>query len=108
MKNVLKKVSAIAMALTLLGSGTAIATKIDPKSDTTITASAACNHNCSRNAVYEPWTTYANLYEWVTLANGRRQYKKVGVKQYRRVWTECSECGYRFGQAYWDYRVKYD
>ncbi len=45
MKNVLKKVSAIAMALTLLGSGTAIATKIDPKSTNTITASAACQYH---------------------------------------------------------------
>lgn len=40
MKNIIKKVSAFAMAFTLLGAGTAIAKEIAPSSDTTLTASA--------------------------------------------------------------------
>jgi hypothetical protein len=40
MKNIIKRVSAFAMAFTLLGSGTAIAKNVNPKFDTAITASA--------------------------------------------------------------------
>lgn len=49
MKNVLKKVSAIALAFTLLGSGTTIAKKIDSKSTNTLTASAACQYHRADN-----------------------------------------------------------
>lgn len=41
MKNVIKKISALAMAFTLIGAGSTIVTKVSPNSDTTITASAA-------------------------------------------------------------------
>ena len=41
MKNVLKKISAIAMAFALLGTGTTIAKNVNPKSVNTLTASAA-------------------------------------------------------------------
>ena len=41
MKNVFKKISAIAMAFTLLGAGTTIAKNVNPKSVSTLTASAA-------------------------------------------------------------------
>ena len=41
MKNIIKKVTAFAMAFTLLGAGTTAVKTISPKSDTTITASAA-------------------------------------------------------------------
>ncbi|MCR5600676.1 MAG: hypothetical protein K6G33_08050 [Ruminococcus sp.] len=41
MKHVLKKISAIAMAFTLLGAGTAIAKNVAPQSIPTLTASAA-------------------------------------------------------------------
>jgi len=40
MKNILKKVSAFALALTLIGGSTAIAKNIDPKFDNAIVASA--------------------------------------------------------------------
>ena len=41
MKNIIKKVTAFAMAFTLLGAGTTAIKTISPKFDTTITASAA-------------------------------------------------------------------
>lgn len=45
MKNVIKKISAIAMALTLLGTGTAIIKKVDPKAANTLVACAACQYH---------------------------------------------------------------
>ncbi len=48
MKNAMKKISAIAMAFTLLGSGTAIINNAAPKFDNSITASAASpNYTCA-------------------------------------------------------------
>ncbi|WP_028515196.1 hypothetical protein [Ruminococcus flavefaciens] len=44
MKNIIKKVAAVAMAFTLLGTGTTIAKTVNPKSVTTLSAYAACNH----------------------------------------------------------------
>lgn len=47
MKNVIKKIASIAMAFTLLGTGTTVTKTISPKSDNTIVAEAAsCKHNC--------------------------------------------------------------
>ena len=51
MKIVLKKISAVAMAFTLLGAGTAVTKTVSPKSDNSLTAQAYmppqyCNHNC--------------------------------------------------------------
>lgn len=44
MKNAMKKISAIAMAFTLLGSGTAVIKNVAPKFDNSITVSAASYH----------------------------------------------------------------
>ncbi len=52
MKHVLKKISAIAMAFTLLGAGTAITKNVAPQSIPTLTANAGNNPN-------DPWT-----YNW--------------------------------------------
>ncbi|MCR4639073.1 hypothetical protein [Ruminococcus sp.] len=57
MKNVLKKVSAIALAFTLLGSGTAVAKNVNPKLINTITANADYSTN---STYYVPSGT--NLY----------------------------------------------
>ena len=45
MKNTFKKLTALAMAFTHLGTGTTISKAIAPKSDNTLTASAAGKHN---------------------------------------------------------------
>lgn len=57
MKNVIKKVSAIAMAFTLLGTGSVVTKKVAPKSDNTLKAYAYmppqyCNHSYGRHMVY--------------------------------------------------------
>ncbi|WP_028515186.1 hypothetical protein [Ruminococcus flavefaciens] len=58
MKNVIKKIASIAMAFTLLGTGTAVTKTISPKSDNTLVAQAYipsqnCNHKyCTRHAHY--------------------------------------------------------
>ena len=41
MTNVIKQISALAIAFTLLGTGTTLAKNVNPKSDNTLTASAA-------------------------------------------------------------------
>ena len=43
MNNIIKKVSAIAMAFTLLGTGTTIVKSVSPKSDNTLVADASLN-----------------------------------------------------------------
>ena len=46
MKNIIKKISVIAMAFTLLGAGSTVAKTVSPKTDNTISASAASHeHN---------------------------------------------------------------
>ncbi|WP_295072089.1 hypothetical protein [Ruminococcus sp.] len=72
MKNVLKKISAIAMAFTLLGSGTAIAKNLNPNSVPTLTASAAANSwtycgTCNRLIVIHPNGT-ADVYTYKNLS----------------------------------------
>ena len=47
MKNVIKKISAIAMAFTLLGVGTVVTKSVAPKSDNTLTA-CAYSYPCTR------------------------------------------------------------
>lgn len=44
MKKAIKKIAAVAMAFTLLGTGTTIAKTVNPKSVTTLSVHAACNH----------------------------------------------------------------
>ena len=45
MKNVIKKIASIAMAFTLLGTGTAVTKNLNPKFDNTLVASAACQYH---------------------------------------------------------------
>ena len=59
MKNVIKKIAAVAMAFTLLGSGTTIAKTVNPKSVTTLSTHAACNHYIQRN-FKGSWTWIGN------------------------------------------------
>ena len=50
MKNIIKKISAITMALTLLGASSAISKAIAPKSNYNLTVHAEFAHNCSSYA----------------------------------------------------------
>lgn len=79
MKNTIKKIVSVAMAFTLLGTGTVIVKTIAPQSNNTITADAACNHNMPRPK-YGPWKKVENLY-------GGRYKEKREIK-----WC-CNSCG---------------
>ena len=52
MKNLIKRISAAAMTLTLLGTGTAISKSIAPETNTTITASAATPNKALGATIY--------------------------------------------------------
>ncbi len=81
MKNVIKKISAIAMAFTLLSTGTAAIKTIVPQTDNTIIASAAggeCNHAGS----WSSWRTTRT--EWGFLIK----------KEYQERTYTCIRCGH--------------
>ncbi|SEH39478.1 hypothetical protein SAMN02910265_00328 [Ruminococcus flavefaciens] len=57
MKNVIKKITAAAMAFTILGAGSVITNNSSSKANKTFTAKAYmppqyCNHNCGIHGVY--------------------------------------------------------
>ncbi|MBP5579081.1 MAG: hypothetical protein J6X56_06335 [Ruminococcus sp.] len=90
MKNVLKKVSAIALAFTLLGSGTAIAKNVNPKSVNTLTASAACQYH--HGTVVNGY--YINNYR---LNESNYNYYKKNGKWYKETEMLCKCCGGHVG-----------
>lgn len=92
MKNVIKKIAAVAMAFTMLGTGTAITETIAPKTDNSIVASAAsyAPSTCKHSA--PTYKTYSN--KWVA---GTFQEGIFIFTLYKRyVYTRCSNCGYVF------------
>ncbi|MBQ6040458.1 MAG: hypothetical protein K5705_01945 [Oscillospiraceae bacterium] len=52
MKQVIKKITAIALAFTLIGAETAITKTIAPQADNSITAHAATCNNCHSGSLY--------------------------------------------------------
>ena len=92
MKNLLKKISAVAMAFTLLGTGTAIS-KNSPKPTNTLTAHAEFAHNCSS------YKYISNIVDKVIYENNNPIYiggQKVPhhIKITMRTYTyQCSVCG---------------
>ena len=86
MKNIVKKISAIAMAFTLLGTGTFI-TKNVSSNDTALVANAACSHTNVKRETYS----------YVYVENG-------WGKLYHTVTDYCPKCGYTFNSStnwYW-------
>ncbi|MBE6857822.1 MAG: hypothetical protein E7498_00090 [Ruminococcus sp.] len=89
MKNVIKKIAAVAMAFTMLGTGTAITETIAPKTNNSIVASAAsyaptCKHSGSTYKTYSAW--------WYI---GGVEQNIISFPVYERyVYTRCSKCGY--------------
>lgn len=86
MKNTLKKIASIAMAFTLLGAGTAITKNVSPKSDNTITASAACQYHDGSYANGRYITNYR-------LDTSNYSYYKSGGKWYKQTARYCRCCG---------------
>lgn len=78
MKNILKKISAVALAFTLLGTGTVITRNVSPKASNTLTANAISCDNCHGGSYH-----ISTRYEYVW--GGRRIY--VFEETY------CSLCG---------------
>ncbi len=83
MKNVIKKIAAVAMAFTLLGTGTAVTKTIAPQFDNSITASAACNHVVGSTSWSEWKKTDSEIVVLVPLTI-RRYYKRT---------CKCVKCG---------------
>ncbi len=93
MKKILKKISAVVMAFTLLGNGTAI-TKIFPsQTDTSITAYAICMHDAGV-PVYGFWIKCGKENVPNTIYRGKDAPATFSCdKYYRTVSKCCSKCG---------------
>ena len=87
MKNVIKKISAIAMAFTLLSTGTATIKTIAPQTVNTITASAA-NGTCSHvSGSWSSWRTTDTKYGWLPLTT-------ITETEYQERACTCIKCGH--------------
>lgn len=90
MKKAVKKIAAVAMAFTLLGTGTTVINTFSPKSDNTLVASAACNHSTARK---DEWVE-----ESVDIINFFGI--KIRVHQMVRGYVDyCPKCGQVFGHG---------
>ena len=90
MKNIIKKVSAIAMAFSLLGTGSAISKVISPDTQNSyiITAEAAKKHKCW-DSVYTTYTESIYKEETYWDKNGKI-HKEVTYKCVRKYY--CNTC----------------
>ncbi|WP_019680134.1 hypothetical protein [Ruminococcus flavefaciens] len=96
MKNVIKRISAIAMAFTLLGAGTTIA-KNTVKSDYTLTASAAyCpNHNGTTTS----WGEWELEWQDRTYVPASGLYYPSTAHLIKYEYYNCAVCGRRLGKT---------
>jgi len=78
MKNMINKIASVAMAFTLLGAGTTVAKNVNPKSDNTLVASAACQYHDG------------------SIKNGKRIVNYYTENGYKK----CRSCGQVTGQVY--------
>ena len=93
LKNALKKVSALAMAFTLLGTGTIVAKAINPNYDNAITA-AACD--CRPSYTYRQWVTVSE--SWENSAHTRKKHIEKEI-----IVSHCNEHNYTH-QFWYRYR----
>jgi hypothetical protein len=92
MKNTIKKIAAIAMAFTLLGTGTAITKSINPESvNIGITANAACSHSNPRvtTTTKELSASPTGNTEW----RGWHKYSEYVVAYETYTKCTCNSCG---------------
>lgn len=85
MNNIIKKITAITMAFTLLGSVTAIAKNVSPKSANTLTASAACKHH---GYAYRTTSNWQNVFS----KSYRMGANLWSLYQERTVNIRCGSC----------------
>ena len=101
MKNVIKRIASIAMAFTLLGTGTAVTKTISPKSNNTIIASAADTCHCKTGRKYggELQKTINRKagcsVGTLEIKVGNKKIAKEGVFCYADIWEPvyCANCG---------------
>ena len=96
MKKIIKKISAVAMAFTMLATGTALS------SNDELTVHAACNHHCSRYTLSYSgsWVTYNSKIISVVETS---PYIKTTTTYYQRRKIRnvyCSNCGKDVGDQY--------
>lgn len=100
MKNVIKKIAAVAMAFTMLGTGTAITETIAPKTNNSIVASAAsyapstCKHSGSTYKTYSNWWDIVSSFTYYNEDLRCNVTISLVTKQWRYVYTRCSKCHY--------------
>ena len=93
MKNAIKKLAAIAMAFTLIGTGT---TAISPNSHNTFIAHAAQEHNCQsyKKTVYSSWKEIYTKYNYTRNPFERVSKTTISVQT---VEYKCAICGTHLG-----------
>ena len=104
MKKAIKKIAAVAMAFTLLGTGTTIAKTVNPKSVTTLSVHAAC-----RNHVVDSSATDDNCGTWQYVGKEEptgffNPDRGAFVYTYKKP-IKCARCGkllwYRYKKEYY-------
>lgn len=91
MKNIIKKISAVAMAFTLLGAGSATIKTIAPQTDNTIVAEAAvCRHDGRWYGSYGNWFYNPIRYNGYDSRLGNYTIELPRWSRYK--YTKCSKC----------------
>ncbi|WP_295093582.1 hypothetical protein [Ruminococcus sp.] len=110
MKNVIKKIASIAMAFTLLGTGTAVTKTISPKSDNTLVASAEKTCQCKTGRKYE--SAVPEVFLKRRLKTNYSYNKMTGTLYLADVKARiiCTNCGnlYAYKTIYSNVKVFYD
>lgn len=96
MKNIIKKITAAAMAFTLLGAGTAAIKTAAPQTNNTLVANAACTHNT-------PWESYWKTEYYVEYlpsyyVSGKGLCKPERHYYYIDGWKGCETCRTKYSQ----------
>lgn len=110
MKNAIKKIAAIAMAFTLLGTGTAITKTLNPESSNIgITADAACNHR-NAHTVYTAWEVEYQFptgnwkFDWGKF----RAVSEWEIHEVRAYYSVCGSCRARITPTKYERRTRYE
>ena len=104
MNNALKKIAAVAMAFTLLGTGTAVTKTIAPQFDTSITAHATSCNNCHGGSYYikteySEWKYVGDRLSWYYNPLLGRMLPRI-YKVYKRTKrTYCTMCNKVYSES---------
>ncbi len=98
MKNVIKRIASITMAVTLLGTGAAVSKNIAPQFDNAIIANAAsCNHVAGASARNKDGN-----WEYISMRKSSSLYYDIDI--YYKMPVRCVKCGellwYRYKKEY--------